>query len=285
MKKETIKNQEPGTSTFRLRLAYDNYSIIHTHDFWEFMLVTNGSFNHFINNKNIKIEKNVLCLIRPEDEHSIEKLSENASRINFIVPDKTMSAQIDIIVHNEDCEKIIGPQPIYFEVSERAVQNYLEIVSRINLLDSGSVQWHYTTTQMFFMFIQDLIKYMSKQNIKPHESIPKKVKGIIDSINFATESSKTLAEIIENSNYSYVHASRLFKKYMNMTLKEYHKKAKMQAATRLLEDPSLSIIQVAEKLGYMSLSHFNTVFYEHFSISPSKYRNYWTEYYSSLEDA
>jgi len=286
MKKETQKNNVSPDSTFNLRLVYSDYPILHTHDFWEFMLVTNGSYNHKINGKSIEIKKNILCLIRPADRHFIERLSEKVSHINFVVPDEIMHTQLDTIVYRKgEYEKISGADPIYFEVPERALQNYLEIASRINLLDPRSMQWHYTMAQMFLMFIQDLLKNLSKQHKMPHEDIPKKVKEIVDAIHFSDESSKTLTEIISKSNYSYIHASRMFKTHMNTTLKKYYMKVKMNAATRLLEDPSLSIIQVAEKLGYNSLSYFNILFKDHFNISPSKYRKYWTDSYSGFEDA
>ena len=71
---------------------------------------------------------------------------------------------------------------------------------------------------------------------------------------------------------------------MNETLKKYFLKTKMTAAARLLESTSLSIIQVAERLGYYSLSHFNIIFKENFGISPAKYRKNWMEFYSSFED-
>lgn len=286
MKKETLKNSVSTDSMFGFRLSYGDYPILHTHDFWEFMLITSGSYNHEINGKKIEIKKNVLCLIRPTDRHLIKKLSGEPSHINFAVPDKTMRSQLDIIMSGGGgYERIIGSEPIYFEVSERELQKYLEISTRIKLLDTGSMQWHYTMSQMFLMFIQDFINNYNKPYVTPREDIPQPVRKIISAINFSAESSRTLAEIVSDSNYSYIHASRLFKNHMNMTLKKYYVKVKMEAASRLLERSSLSIIQIAEKLGYYSLSHFNIVFKENFNVSPAKYRKHWTEFYSGFEDA
>ena len=284
MKKETLKSAELQDSRFFFRVSYGDYPIPHSHDFWEFMLITDGLYNHKINGKSIAIKKNVLCLIRPDDRHSIVKMSEKVSHINFIVPDEIMHSQLEIIMQGE-YEKLLKSDPLSFEISERALQMYLGICSRIKNRDSGSMTWHYAMSQMFLLFIHDLIVHCGSNFLPTDEDIPRLVRKIIDAINYSAESSRKLSEIIADFNYSYIHASRLFKTHMKMTLKKYYMKVKMEAAASLLESTSLSIIQVAEKLGYNNLSHFTIIFKEYFDISPAKYRKHWTEFYSGFEDA
>ena len=103
-------------------------------------------------------------------------------------------------------------------------------------------------------------------------NIPQSVINLVNTLKSGTDFSKNLREILSQTNYSYVHMSRLFKKYMNTTLSKYYFTIKMNEALWQLEDPEKRITEIAQNIGYSSLGHFNTVFKEHFNITPSKYR-------------
>lgn len=47
---------------------------------------------------------------------------------------------------------------------------------------------------------------------------------------------------------------------------------RMDMAQRFLKDPSLTISEIADQLGYKSLSHFTTAFKRKFDMSPMEYR-------------
>ncbi len=78
--------------------------------------------------------------------------------------------------------------------------------------------------------------------------------------------------LAEMSGFSKFHFARLFKKFTNMSVHEYVTEQRIMVAERLLREPDLSIVDVAMKSGFNSLSTFNRIFRASKNCSPSDYR-------------
>ena len=72
-------------------------------------------------------------------------------------------------------------------------------------------------------------------------------------------------------NKSYL--SRLFKKETGRTVLEYTLEVRMNKAKMLLNDPSVRINEISEKLGYEYTQQFTSDFKKHTGISPTEFRN------------
>jgi YesN/AraC family two-component response regulator len=68
-----------------------------------------------------------------------------------------------------------------------------------------------------------------------------------------------------------VYLSSLFKTEVGMNLTRYVREQKMEEARKLLFNTEFSISEIAEMLGYNSLSYFSKVFSAHFKSSPRKF--------------
>ena len=66
--------------------------------------------------------------------------------------------------------------------------------------------------------------------------------------------------------------SRMFRRMTGESVKDYILGAKVEAARQLLEATSLSISEVASRLGYDSVSHFDQVFKRFAGVSPRVYK-------------
>lgn len=73
-------------------------------------------------------------------------------------------------------------------------------------------------------------------------------------------------------NFSVSHFSRIFKKEVGKTLKEYVNIKKLEKAKYLLESTNDSICQISEELGLEDSSYFTKVFKKYEGICPKKYR-------------
>lgn len=68
------------------------------------------------------------------------------------------------------------------------------------------------------------------------------------------------------------HLSRIFRKYARCGVAEYITALRMEHAKLLLEDPGISIGEIADLCGYSSANYFIRIFRSHSLLSPMKYR-------------
>lgn len=82
----------------------------------------------------------------------------------------------------------------------------------------------------------------------------------------------TVVEIAEDLGVSKDYLSRIFKKTMGVTIKEYIVKQKLQYSIDLLVNTDESIEQISSVFGFSSQSHYAQCFKRKYGISPNTYR-------------
>lgn len=82
----------------------------------------------------------------------------------------------------------------------------------------------------------------------------------------------TLAQLSVVANLSSRQLNERFRRELGMTPQQYQIEKRMQQAWRLLEAGSLSIQQVAYRVGYSNLASFSDRFRKHFNHPPSYFR-------------
>ncbi|MDN3596813.1 helix-turn-helix domain-containing protein [Zunongwangia endophytica] len=64
----------------------------------------------------------------------------------------------------------------------------------------------------------------------------------------------------------------LFRRTYDESINEYHLRKRLEKAYFLIRDTSLSISEISEECGFISLAHFSRSFKKHFGVPPSKIR-------------
>lgn len=82
-----------------------------------------------------------------------------------------------------------------------------------------------------------------------------------------------MAELAKNVYLNADYLTRIFKKQMGISINRYIIERRMLHAIWLLENTSLSIGDVAAKVGYYNYSSFNRIFSKVMNMSPSEYKN------------
>ena len=68
----TIYQKPQYANELFFHIQYKDYPFLHSHrGYWEFMLVTDGMLYHKLNGKRRELTKGTLCIIRPQDSHSM----------------------------------------------------------------------------------------------------------------------------------------------------------------------------------------------------------------------
>ncbi|MBD5394945.1 MAG: AraC family transcriptional regulator [Lachnospiraceae bacterium] len=69
-----------------------------------------------------------------------------------------------------------------------------------------------------------------------------------------------------------IYLNRIFKKEKNLSISQFIIKEKMALAAQLLSESRLSVVAIAEQVGYPNYSYFTTIFKKYYGCTPTQYR-------------
>ena len=81
-----------------------------------------------------------------------------------------------------------------------------------------------------------------------------------------------LRQLAETFYISPFYLSRIFKEITGFTIINYLNLTRIREAWRLLTDTDLKIVDIAESIGFESLTHFDRTFKKIMKLTASKYR-------------
>lgn len=110
----------------------------------------------------------------------------------------------------------------------------------------------------------------SIMNPQSHSKLEEQVKEYIHA---HLEEQFQLKDLAKEVYISPFHLSRTFKQITGMSLTSYILKIRIAAAERLLVSTSLSITEIANKVGFNDAAYFSTKFRQINKVTPSIYRN------------
>jgi AraC family transcriptional regulator len=82
----------------------------------------------------------------------------------------------------------------------------------------------------------------------------------------------SLGALAEQAGMSEYHFNRLFKRAVGVPPSQYQIKLRMGEARRLLRETDMTVVTVANEVGYSNPSHFSRIFRKDTGFSPSDYR-------------
>lgn len=164
-----------------------------------------------------------------------------------------------------------------FELSETE-QNFVEhilfgIADEIKGKREGFEWMAYVKLTELFIFIMRSRKlYLATENEKLLSSKHLKVQEIADYIvrNYNTEI--TLDQLSQQFYVSKYYLSRIFKEITGFAVTEYINIQRVKKAQDLLAEEEYNITEIAERLGYESITYFEKVFKRYVETTPLKYR-------------
>jgi YesN/AraC family two-component response regulator len=83
----------------------------------------------------------------------------------------------------------------------------------------------------------------------------------------------TLSMVANEVSMNYTYFSAFFKEQTGMNFSQYLIKVRMEAAERMLNDPTNRVFEISRKVGYDNPKHFTRAFRNYFGTSPNEFRS------------
>lgn len=227
--------------------------IYHSHDFYEWIIVLDGSCAQIINEREIILDKNMCFLLCPGDRH---KFIQQSDDLNIIA----LSVKKDEVACFENIFNLENSRLSHCQITMTHTQ--------IRVL----TDFYYASCEYEYkLLLANLIKiYIDHFNKK--DEIPIALQSAMKEIAKPENLKGGVKKFTELSNYSQSQLARLMKKYFNTTLHEYILNIRLEAAYNGLILSKVNMEELAEKLGYASFSHFNKIFKKKYGITPAVLR-------------
>lgn len=278
MHEDIINNFYIEGGLFRIRYAserkYTEMKKTHFHDNYEIYYMLNGKKLYFINDKLYKAEKGDLIIVNPYDVHrtsSIEKSEAERILINFkyeFIEELMKSQNISLLPLEKGSGKI-----------RLNVREQLQIEEILNgmLKECEAKEYGYIpcVRAMLFTLLINVSRFSSKQEQveeTPPSSIEQKVLDVVSFICSNYQKDLTLDSIAQQFYVSPSYLSRIFKKVTGFHMSEYIQITRIKEAQKLLRETKGKVIEIAEKVGFKQIAHFNKTFRQITNTTPLKYR-------------
>lgn len=205
------------------------------------------------------LEKGDIAILEPNVPHSYRSDISNPAEKKWI---NFTSDAFEMIY-----EKIgLKGRVVY---KDTKLESFFDVILTIAETSLRSEEICYDIATNLFNFIFALAKKTYKSEEKHVSKLALLVKEELDK-NIYTNAN--LDDILKDIFYSKKQITREFKKYYNDTPYNYLISIKISMAKRLLRTSSLSVKEIALKLGFENQHYFSNAFKKKTGLSPSQYR-------------
>ena len=244
---------------------YQQKSIEHDHDYYEFIVVLNGNLTEVLNDKEYSLSKYSTHFLRPRDVHYfIGTNQKNTNLLRNIAIEKNLFEEIITEFDFIDIETIFTPTTI----SPHIFDSYIEKSNQL-----FDLRFPEKTRQFILKTILYDLIFAIKINKIHTKDLPVWLKKTYEQTLKDNNFLLGLEELIAISGKSQEHLTRAFKKYFSLTPTEFLNKFKLRYAARLLINTDLKIIDIIYESGFENISYFNRLFKNQFTMKPSEYRD------------
>ena len=246
---------------------YNNRAHNHSHDFYEFFYVISGEVSHIMQKQTEVLSAGDLRFMPIGTRHEIVPTKNSVQRDVLI--DKSFFDSI--------CQLLFMNEKILIENfhAKKVRLTIHEVTEFERILTDFAKQGNVQKKQCIALEL--VAKLMSKfqDSLTPSDeatSYPDIIKKILASLSLPENLGKKVTKLIAKFGYSPIYISRLFKRYVGVTISDYMKDVRLSHAAYYLENTNYSLQQICNLVGLDNLSYLNKIFKQKYGTTPIKYR-------------
>ena len=256
----------PGTDCAYL---YSSISApMHRHeDFYEFSLVTYGSFVNNHNGQSHTIRKNCLLYFRCQEAHSIYAGDEQSTHFSFIVKKERFEALWQRFFPDSD-----------FFSKHACVEKHLTELQGEYLADLFKLLYicapgdDLTDRIEMFLYNAMALVQSNTENTRGERYTDRYIDKLLANLNNYAYVPLKVSQIYKEYPLAQSTLINSFRRRTGYTIVQYLGVKKMEYAAQMLRDSENNVTDIAAAVGISSLSHFIHKFKEHFGITPKEYQ-------------
>ncbi len=262
------------------RRRVKHYHVGHVHDCFEMLYLSSGQRFFFINDRTFKVKEGDLILIHPNVLHkatSNEALNCEGVLLYFL--EKQLSPGQPI---REILKPLFQNETVAFSLSLSARAFVDELFSKMLGEYRTMNNEYFLAMQAYVLELLIFLSRNSKQSPSAsfeHPSpIHEKVSDIAAYINQHYAQALSLNFLAGHFYISPNYLCKVFKEVTDFTLIEYINNVRVKEAKRLLLESREKVVDIAEKVGFGSITNFGRVFKEVTGHPPLYYRKLGSKY-------
>ena len=249
--------------------AMDMY---HYHDFYEIYYLFGGERYYYLENHIYHVSKGSVVFVNKNDIHKTLEGGAGHDRAVIYFTDRFISR-----FQPEQLNLLLSP----FRSSSKVIpfnnqqQSFIE-----NLLFQMKKEYMDTTlpgrAEFFEALLVQLLLYTSRICMESEQITPRPMDGkMTEIIGYCNEHFRkplTLESVSSQFFISPYYFSRLFKRSTGFHFPEYINTLRIREAQRILREEHGKMIEIAEIVGYSSITHFNRTFKQVTGMAPLTYK-------------
>ena len=257
----------PGQSDLTFNLLSNDFPTLHDHkEFWEFLIVLEGSLINNIDRERIQVKPNTIFFMRPKDMHSLTYDGhEDVLYVNFVISDKVMRSILKEakISYEQICAR---QKALRWQVSSEMRMNlHKDFLYVLKLQDNDTKEQY----KRYILF--QLINQMQRFLITISDEQPLPIQRLQECINQEYVDALNVDTLSNRMNMSRVSLNKLIRSHYHKTASEFIVEYKMNYAMQLLITSNKHIYEICELLGYTTAA-FNKTFKRIYNTLPSSIR-------------
>ena len=263
----------------------EDYEVgMHEQEFYEINVITKGKGIHYINNNRVNASLGDVFIIPPHVSHGYVG-GKGFDVFHVILSDNFMKKYLTDLQQIPSFYTLFGAEPLmrgktlnplHLTLSKEALDDTYNILTEITRYQSFSDPNECLIRSNFAMVGIGILCHNYTNNT-PNTDLPfYEDVAMMKSISYIHEryfekiTIKDLTRISHISRSSYI---KKFKEICRMSPSAYITKTRIESASAMLLNTTLSVSEIAVRTGFYDASHFIKTFESLYSMSPIEYRN------------
>ena len=274
---ETFRQREidiidPNTEMhYAILTSFQNTKFPHSHDFFEFFLIVEGTQELDINDYSLTLGPGAMVLIRPNDLPT-RRYIENGYHINIAFSSSIAHSLFEYLGSGYPSEQLLRPEipPPYVSLNKTErdrIEKRMKELYAVSLTDTELQR-----TKLRTLILDIFVHYFSRC-IKQEQVGEFWFDHLIHEMEKPSNLSEGLPALLRISQKSHEYLCRVFKQYLNLTPTQYVNDLRLNYAANYLIHSDIPILDVCMTAGFDNLSHFYHLFKLKYKMTPKQFSN------------